>query len=133
MIDATVSALWVANCGIDARALRQHLLGAGHVVQVGHRLAGEDRIIVEAALLGALDLRVPIGALHEAHHELPVMALGHGRDGVDHRARALLVGLDGKAEALPVRQRGSAITASITSSESSSRSASSASTVKLRS
>ena len=80
--------------------------GAGLVVQVGHRLAGEDRIVGEAALLGALQLGVPVGALDEAHHHAAVMLLGQRGDLVDHGRGALLIGLDGEAEAVPAGQRG---------------------------
>ena len=82
---ATVSALWVANCGKMPRPQRQQFSRAGDVVQIGHRLAGEHRIAVEAALLRALDLGVPIGALHQPHHHPPVQAARELVDIVDHR------------------------------------------------
>ena len=88
----------------DARAKRKQPLGAGHVVQVGHGLAGEDRVVVEPALLGALHLGVPIGALDEAQHEAAVEALGEGGDPVDRCEAALLIGLDREAEPVPSRQ-----------------------------
>ena len=85
----------------DALAHAQQPLGRCQVLQVGHRLAGEDRIIVEAAFLGALDLGVPVGPLDEAHHHAPVEPLGQRGDVVDDRAGPLLVGLDGETEAVP--------------------------------
>ncbi len=90
---------------VENRPQLQELLGAGHVVEIGHRLAREDRVVVEPALLGALHLRVPVGALDEAHHQPPPVAAGERRDVVDHRAGALLVALDGEAEPVPVRER----------------------------
>ena len=90
----------------EARPQRQQLARAGDVVQVGHRLAGEDRIVVEPALLRALHLGVPIGALDQAHHQPAVQAPREVLDIVDHRAGALLIGLDGEAEAVPAGERG---------------------------
>jgi hypothetical protein len=60
---------------IDARRV-EHRPGAGEVGDVGRRLAGEHRIVGQAALLAALDLAVPVGALDQAHHQLaaPVRA-----------------------------------------------------------
>ena len=56
----------------DARPQGQQLFRAGDVVQIRHRLAREHRIAVEPALLRALDLGVPIGALHQPQHHAPV-------------------------------------------------------------
>ena len=61
---------------IEVGAGRQQALGAVDIVEVRNRLPGEDRVVVEPALLGALHLRVPIGTLDEAHHETPVERLG---------------------------------------------------------
>ena len=134
MTVATVSALWVANCGRRRVAQRQHLSRAGDVVEIGHRLAREHRIIGKAALLRALDLGVPIGALDEPQRQSAAMPRASAADPVDHRHRALLIGLDGEPETVPAAQRWIArATAAITSSESSSRSASSASMVNCRS
>ncbi len=90
----------------DARTQGQQLPGAGLVVEVGHRLAREHRIIGEAALLGALQLRIPIGALDEAHHHAAAMALGERGDVVDDGRGALLIGLDRQAKAVPIGQGG---------------------------
>ena len=86
-------------------AQRQQLLRAGHVVEVGHRLAGEHRIVVKPALLRALDLGVPIGALDEAHHHPPVQRSRQLRDVIDHGSRALLVRLDRKPKTVPACER----------------------------
>ncbi len=91
---------------IKPRTRRQEIADACHIAQVGHRLAGEDRIVRQAAFLRALDLAVPIGALHQPHHETAIERFGGGAHPRDHRARALLVGLNGEAETLPSGQRG---------------------------
>ncbi|MNI72165.1 hypothetical protein D3C73_1280880 [compost metagenome] len=82
--------------GLDQR------LGADQIVQVGRRLGREDRIVGTAVDLGQLDLGVPIGALDQAHHQAAARGLGQfGQLG--HRlGRALLIGLDGQAQPLPV-------------------------------
>ena len=45
------------------------LAGAEDVAEVGHGLAGEHRIVRNPALLRALDLGVPVGALDQTHHQ----------------------------------------------------------------
>ena len=50
--------------------------GASEVRKIRRGLAREHRIVVEAALLGALHLRVPIRALHQPHHEAPAGGAG---------------------------------------------------------
>ena len=89
----------------DARPQRQQLLRAGDVVQVGHRLAGEHRIVVEAALLRALDLGVPVGALHQPQHHPPVQRARQLVAVADHGFRALLIGLDREAKTVPAFER----------------------------
>ena len=91
--------------GENARPQRQQFPRAGDIVQVGHRLAGEQRIVVETALLRALDLGVPIGALDETHHHPPVQRSREAVDIVDHVAGAFLIGLDRKPEAVPAFER----------------------------
>ena len=90
---------------IEPPARRQQFFHAGHVAEVGHRLAGEYRIIGKPALLRALDLRVPIGALDQPHGQPRTERGGRLLDPRNHRQRALLIGLHGKAEALPAAQR----------------------------
>ena len=90
---------------VDPRPRGEQTLGAGHIVEVGHRLAGEHRIGVEPALLGALHLRVPVGALDEADHQGAVERLRQRDDPVDDLGCALLVGLDRQAEAAPAGER----------------------------
>ena len=87
------------------RPQAQQLLCAGDVVQIRHRLAGEHGIAVEAALLRALDLGVPIGALDQPHHHPPVQAFREPVDMVDHVTGAHLIGLDREAKSVPACQR----------------------------
>ena len=89
----------------DAPPQAQQLLGAGDVVQVGHRLAAEHRIVVETALLRALDLGVPIGALDQTQHHAPVQRAGQVVAVADHGLRALLIGLDRQAKTVPTLER----------------------------
>ena len=90
--------------GIDRTAGRQHAAGAGDVVDVGRGLAREHRIAVEPALLGALDLGVPIGALDQPDHQPPAMPARHVLQMIEHGQRPGLVGLDRQAEAVPAAQ-----------------------------
>jgi len=99
--------------GVVGRELREHrvrcrekLPGTGQVGHVGMELAGEDREAVEPVGLGALDLRVPVGALDEPHHDAPPGAAGEVDDPVDHEGAPLAVGLDDEAEAVPAREPG---------------------------
>ncbi len=91
---------------VELLARGQQLARALQVAQVGHRLAGEDRIVGEPALLRALDLGVPIGALDEPHHQAAVERARVVGEPVDHRGRALLIGLHREPEAFPAAQRG---------------------------
>ena len=86
---------------IEGRAAIEQAPGAGEIGDIGRDLAGVDRIAVEPALLAALDLAVPIGALDQAHHQPPPAAPGEIGEPVDHRQGALLIGLDGEAEPVP--------------------------------
>ena len=118
----------------DARPQRQQLLRAGDVVQIRHRLAGEHRIAVEPALLRALDLGVPIGALDQPHHQPAVERCARDRRHSRSRRARASDRPGSRAQSRPSRRaRDRPSAAAITSSDSSSRSASSASTVKFRS
>ena len=90
---------------IEMRPRGEQLTHAVHVTEVGHRLAGEYRIVGKPALLGALHLRIPIGALDEPHHQAAIQRLRRIACPIDHRACALLVGLDRKTVAFPTRER----------------------------
>ena len=90
---------------IEIRPRGEQLAHARHVAKVGHRLAGEHRIVGKTALLRALHLGVPVGALDEPHHQPPVERARRIRHPVDHLRSALLVGLDREPEAVPARER----------------------------
>ena len=89
----------------DPRPQRQQLSCAGNVVQVGHRLAGEHRVVVEAALLRAFDLGIPIGALDQPHHQPAIQDARQAIDIADDRRGALLVALDREPKAVPTTER----------------------------
>ncbi|MNU99998.1 hypothetical protein D3C71_901530 [compost metagenome] len=91
--------------GIDGLGHRQQLAGAGEIGDIGVGLAGIDGVTLQAILLGALDLAVPVGALHQPDHQAVTAALGEIDDVVDHIGAALLIGLDDEADAVPVRER----------------------------
>ena len=119
---------------VEARAGGEHTFGTYDIGEVGGGLAGEDREVRQPTLLRALDLGVPVGALDEADHETAIPCLCRVRDPVDHGKGALLVSLDGETEAVPAGERGICERRRAkTSSDSSSRSASSASMVRFRS
>ena len=88
--------------------LRIHRLGrgeepacAGEVGHVGVDLAGVHRVIVQALYLRALDLRIPVRALHQPHHQ-PVAARACEVDEeIHHERAALLVRLGDEAHAIP--------------------------------
>ena len=91
---------------IEPRPCREEPLRAGEVGLVGRRLPCEHGIVGEAALLCPLHLGVPVGALDEADHQPPAERGGEVDRPVDHGDCALLVGLDGEAEAVPAGERG---------------------------
>ena len=76
--------------------------GTGEVRHIGCHLAGEHRVIGIAADLAQLDLGVPIRALDQPDEQLAAMPAGERHDPVAERDGALLIGLDGEAEAFPV-------------------------------
>ena len=79
---ATVCALWVANCG-KKRCRLGGAARAGEIGDVGRELPRIDRIAVKAALLAALYLAVPIGALDEPHHQPAFRLRGEIREPVE--------------------------------------------------
>ena len=87
---------------IDEWARGEHLFRTRHVVEIGHRLAGEDGIVIKPAFLRALHFRVPIGALHKTHHHATIIFLREVYDVVDDFGRALLIGLNGKPKPIPI-------------------------------
>ena len=102
---ATVSALWVANCGNSRSRAASSCFDASHIAKVGHRLAGEHRIVGKPALLGALDLGVPVRALDQADRQPAPRCGGNLLDPIDDGERALLIGLHREAKTVPVAQR----------------------------
>ena len=87
------------------RARARSRFGASHVTEIGHRLAGEHRIIGEAALLRALDLGVPIGAFDQPHREPAVPAAAAASIQSITAKRALLIGLHRKPKPVPAAKR----------------------------
>src|SRR5208337_1741422 len=73
---------------------------------VAMHLAGEDGEAFEAVDLRALDLRIPVGALDEAHHQPARRAAREIDEPVDDEGAALAIGLDDEAEAVPARKFG---------------------------
>ncbi len=90
---------------IEPPARGDQLARTDRVAQIGHGLAGEHGIVGEPAFLGALDLRVPIGALHQPYRQ-PAAERARGIvQPIDHRRGALLIGLNRQSEAFPAAQR----------------------------
>ena len=82
----------------------QQLAGARQVRHIRIDLAGVDRIAFQAFHLGALDLAVPVGALHQADHQAVLAAAGQIDDVVEHERAALLIALHHEADAVPAGQ-----------------------------
>ncbi len=79
----------------------QHVLRHRQIRHVGRRLAREQRIVRQPLDLRALDLAVPIRALHQPHVHHAVQPVRP----FDHRPRALAIGLHRHAEPVPALQR----------------------------
>ena len=96
----------VVGCELwkDKIAPRQKPLRAGEITDVRIGFMRVDRIVRKSIHLRALDLAVPVSALHEAYHETPPGALRQGYKIIDYEWRALLVGLDHEAKPLPIAQ-----------------------------
>ena len=92
--------------GVHGVGRGQQAAGAGDVGQVGIGLAGVDRVAVHTVQLGAFDLAVPVGTLHQPHHQAVAAAPSQVHDEVDDCGAALLVSLHHKTNALPAGQRG---------------------------
>ena len=98
--------------GVVGRELRVDHLARGEQVQralevagIGGGLRGVDREAGEPALLGALDLAVPVGALHQPHAHAPAAVARQLRHPVDHERRAAAVGLHRESEPVPAARR----------------------------
>ncbi len=99
--------------GVMGRELREdrvrrgeELPRAGEIRDVRVDLAGIDGEIGQPVGLGALDLAVPIGALHEPHHDAALRAAGEVDEPVDDEGAAPAIGLDDEADAVPGREIG---------------------------
>ena len=90
---------------VQVRTVEQQAAGAGQVAHVRRRLAREHGIACESAFLGALDLRVPVGALHQAHGNHPPLRAGQLLQPAGGGVGALLIGLQSQAESVPAVQR----------------------------
>ncbi len=89
---------------IDPIGHGQELLSARNKSDVGGGFASEHWEIRDAVDLGALNFGVPIRTLHQPHHNAPVQRAGEGVEPLNHRGRALAIGLHHDAEAVPPRQ-----------------------------
>ena len=69
--------------------------------QISVGFASEHRVVPQPLLLGMLDLRVPVGAFDQTHHELPSSVSGECNQPVGHGRCALLIGLEDEAEPVP--------------------------------
>jgi hypothetical protein len=86
---------------IDRLRRRQQTPCTGKVTDVRVHLAGIDRESFKAFDLRALDLGIPVGALHQPHHQPMPAALGEIDQEVDDDRGALLIRLDHEADAVP--------------------------------
>lgn len=85
----------------DGICRRQQLAGAGDVGNVGMDLAGIDRKILKPLDLRALDLCIPIGALHQPHHDAAAVAASEINDEIENEGAALAIGLHHETHAFP--------------------------------
>ncbi|OIQ81085.1 hypothetical protein GALL_371530 [mine drainage metagenome] len=85
---------------------RQQAARARQVGHVGVHLARVDGEVLEPVELRALDFRIPVRALDQAHHQPPARALRQVDQEVEHEGRAFLVGLHDETDAVPALQAG---------------------------
>src|SRR2546430_1328732 len=78
---------------IDDVAQVEEFFGACKIIEIGHCFARKYRVVGKTLLLRPFDLRVPIGALYEAHHKAAAIAASLCRYISDHCLSALLIGL----------------------------------------
>ena len=91
---------------IDSVGVAEQLARIGKVADIGRSLRGEQREVRQAFDLRQLHLGVPIGALHQTHHDLAVELFRQRAQPVDHEARAFAVSLHDDAEPVPAGQLG---------------------------
>nr|MBC6968326.1 hypothetical protein [Roseobacter litoralis] len=82
----------------------QQLFRVANIGHIGRGLMGIDGETVDAFDLRALDFSVPIGPLHQAHHDFAVVTLGHIIKRINHGPGARPISLHHDAEAIPARQ-----------------------------
>src|SRR6476660_8337006 len=80
----------------------EQVLDALEIARVGSRLGGVHGKAGEAAFLGALDLAVPVGALHETHAHAPAGLARELRNPAEHQRGAPSVGLHRESQAIPL-------------------------------
>ena len=90
---------------VDGVGRRQQLARAGQIAHVGVRFARVDRVVALPIDLRALDLAVPVRALHQPHHQAVAAGARQINQPVDHERAALLVRLNDEADAVPASQR----------------------------
>ena len=79
--------------------------GCAHLVaEIGVCLSCKHRVVGKPLFLGMLDFGIPVGPFHQAYHQASTCRPGQGDQPVGNRERALLVGLQHEAEAIPARQ-----------------------------
>ena len=91
---------------IDAVGHREQFAGIGDIGNVGGGLGGEDRETINAEHLCGLDLGVPVGAFHEADHDLAVEAVCEFVQVIERCTRAFAIGLYNNTKALPSGEGG---------------------------
>ena len=79
----------------------QQVARASQIADISRNLAGEQRIGLEALLLRALHLRVPIGALDKPHGNYAACLFREFRQPLQHRLGPLRIGLHRKPQAVP--------------------------------
>ena len=86
---------------VNAVGHRQQFSRTGEIRDVGVGLAGEDRVAGKAERLRSLDLGVPIGTLHQSHHDPAVIFFRERVEPVDGEGRARTIGLDDDTKPVP--------------------------------
>ena len=91
--------------GIEVRGRKDQRFGCNQIVQIRGRLGGEHGIVRPAVHLRQLDFRIPVGALHQAHHQPAPAGQGQRLQRRDDIHGPLLIGLHDHAEAGPFAKR----------------------------
>ncbi len=115
--------------GIDALPPGEKKTGACQVGDIRRLLAGKHRVTFEPKLLGMFNLHVPVGSLHQPHRQAAVDPDGQIMNPLESWHRLFRVGLNHQAKTAPTGNICAAQRRSMTLSERSRRSTSSASMV----